>query len=215
MTTDDVKPVVLAMLKAPRAGDVKTRLARDIGAQPAVAIYRRLVERQISVIPGEWTVEVHFAPTDAGSELQVWLGSRPSYHPQIGNELGERLIHAVAGAFSRGARTLVVVGGDCPGLDDVTLREAESALTRVDVVLGPAMDGGYYLIGLRQERPDLFRGITWSSPTVLAATLARIEESGLSHATLALKEDVDDLASWRRAETWLNSLAEASTSSPG
>ncbi len=205
MTTDDVKPVVLAMLKAPRAGEVKTRLAREIGAQPAAAIYRRLVERQMAAIPREWTAEVHFAPAHAGGELQAWLGSRASYHPQFGDDLGERLIHAIAGAFARGARMLVVVGGDCPGLDDSTLRKAASALTTVDVVLGPAVDGGYYLIGLREPQPQLFRGITWSSSTVLPATLSRIEASGLSHATLALKEDVDDLASWRRAEPLLAS----------
>jgi uncharacterized protein len=203
MTTHEAKPLVLAMLKAPRAGEVKTRLARDVGAGPAAVIYRRLVERQMSAIPVEWPIEVHFAPADAGRELQDWLGSRPSYHPQIGDNLGERLIHAIAGAFARGARTLLVVGGDCPGLDDTTLREAASALATVDVVLGPAMDGGYYLIGLWQPQPQLFRGITWSSPTVLAATLSRIEESGLSHATLAAKEDVDDLASWQRAEALL------------
>jgi uncharacterized protein len=71
------------------------------------------------------------------------------------------------------------------------------------VIVGPAVDGGYYLIGLREPQPQLFRGITWSSSTVLADTLSRVEKSGLSHATLASKEDVDDLASWRRAEALL------------
>ncbi|HEX2101928.1 MAG TPA: TIGR04282 family arsenosugar biosynthesis glycosyltransferase [Candidatus Synoicihabitans sp.] len=219
VTTNETKPVVLAMLKAPRGGEVKTRLARDLGAETAVAIYRRLVERQLSAIPREWSVEVHFTPADAQREMRAWLGSRPSYHPQIGNDLGERLIHAIAGTFGRGARTSIVIGGDCPDLDDPTLREAANALATVDVVLGPAADGGYYLIGLRAPQPQLFRGITWSSATVLPSTLARIEESGLSYVTLPLKEDVDDLASWRRAETRLRSMtpdaAEASPSSPG
>ena len=202
-STNEAKPVVLAMLKAPRAGEVKTRLARDVGARAAAAIYRRLVERQMSMIPAEWPTEVHFAPAHAANEIQDWLGTRPSYYPQCGDDLGDRLIHAIAGAFARKAGAVIVIGGDCPGLDDSTLREASKALACVDVVLGPAVDGGYYLIGLRQPQPDLFRGITWSSSSVFESTRSRIGEAGLSHATLGLKEDVDDLASWRRLEAML------------
>lgn len=199
----DAKPVVLAMLKAPRAGEVKTRLARDVGAPAAAAIYRRLVERQMSTIPPEWPVEVHFAPAHAADEIQDWLGPRPSYHPQWGDDLGARLIHAIAGAFARRAGAVIVIGGDCPGLDDSTLREASKVLACVDVVIGPAVDGGYYLIGLRQPQPDLFRGVIWSSASVFASTLSRIGDAGLSHATLAAKEDVDDIASWLRMEALL------------
>ena len=90
------------MLKAPRAGFVKTRLALEIGAEPAAAIYRRLVEHQMSAIPQGWRVEVHFAPADAATEMRQRLGLDRSFYPQVGDDLGERMIHATAGAFSRG-----------------------------------------------------------------------------------------------------------------
>lgn len=207
MTTDDAKPVVLAMLKAPRVGEVKTRLARDVGAHPAAAIYRRLVEHQMRAIPIGWKVEVHYAPDDGGGELRDWLGRTPAYFPQEGEDLGERLIHATTDAFARGAERIVVIGGDCPGLDSKTLHAAFCALNSADVVLGPADDGGYYLIGLKRPEPGLFRKIVWSSETVLESTLDRIHEAGLSHVLLERKGDVDDLASWRRLESLLGAAA--------
>lgn len=196
-------PVVVAMLKAPRAGFVKTRLALEIGSEPAAAIYRRLVEHQMSVMPRGWRVEVHFAPAGAVAEMQQWLGFEHAFYPQLGDDLGERLIHATAGAFSRGARTVIVIGGDCPGLDEACLRETCCALESADVVLGPAADGGYYLVGSRRALPDLFRGIPWSSDAVLKMTIERVRQAGLSHTLLPMKEDVDDLASWRRVQAAL------------
>jgi rSAM/selenodomain-associated transferase 1 len=203
MTTEDAKPVVLAMLKVPRAGEVKTRLARDVGAHEAVVIYRRLVEHQMRAIPADWKIEVHYAPADGDGEIQEWLGQRPAFFSQLGEHLGERLAHATAGAFSRGAERLVVIGGDCPGLDEATLRTASRALKSVDVVLGPADDGGYYLIGLKRSTPEIFERIAWSSDTVLESTLERVRERGLSHVLLNRKGDVDDLPGWRRLEALL------------
>jgi rSAM/selenodomain-associated transferase 1 len=207
MSAASSTPVVVAMLKAPRAGFVKTRLALEIGSEPAVAIYRLLVEHQMSAIPRGWRVEVHFAPADAAADMQQWLGLNRAFYPQVGDDLGERLIHATGGAFSRGSGTVVVIGGDCPGLDETCLRDACCALESAEVVLGPAVDGGYYLIGLRRWVPELFRGIPWSSDAVLRMTLERVREARLSIAMLPTKEDVDDLASWRRAHGALPRLA--------
>lgn len=198
MTTENRPPVLIVMLKAPRAGFVKTRLAQEMGAEPATAVYRRLVEHQMSALPREWPAEVHFAPVDAAAEMRQWLGSRYDYHAQLGDDLGERLIHAIMGAFDRGATEAIVIGGDCPSLDAACLREARSGLKSADVILGPALDGGYYLIALRRPLPYLFRGIPWSSGTVLEATADRLQRAGLSYALLSAREDVDDLASWRR-----------------
>lgn len=205
-------PVVVAMLKAPRAGFVKTRLAREVGAEEAAEIYRRLVEDQLAAVPRSWRVEVHMAPAEAAAEMRQWLGPRHAYYPQTEGDLGERLIHAVRGAFERAAAAVIVVGGDCPGLNDACLREAWAALASADVVLGPAFDGGYYLAGLRRPCPEIFRRIPWSSPVVLQATLDRVRGAALSHALLAVKEDVDDLASWRRAQASGRPVATAGTS---
>jgi uncharacterized protein len=200
MTDRPDTPVVIVMLKAPRPGFVKTRLAAEVGAEAAAAIYRRLVEHQAAAIPREWGTEVHFAPAEAAVEMQQWLGGGGAFHPQRGDDLGERLIHATESAFDRGARAVIVIGGDCPALTGSCLREAWRQLAAADVVLGPAADGGYYLIALRRAQPDLFRGIPWSSGAVLARTLERARAAGLSVAMLPTKEDVDDLPSWRRAQ---------------
>ncbi len=200
----DPPQVLLAMLKAPRAGFVKTRLAREIGAESAAAIYRALAERQMSAIPPSWRSEVHVAPADGVAEVQAWLGPQHSYHAQTEGDLGCRLTYATAGAFQRDAKEVIIVGGDCPGLDAACLREAAGLLHHADVVLGPALDGGYYLIGLARPAPQLFVDIPWSSSRVLATTMERIAAAGLKHAMLAPKEDIDDLASLRRQWPQIN-----------
>lgn len=196
-------PVLVAMLKAPRVGLVKTRLARELGTIAAVDIYRRLVEHQLQAVPDTWRVEIHFSPADAADEMRAWLGAAPTYFSQSGEDLGTRLMAASASAFARGAPAVVIIGGDCPALDCGTLQAAASGLQRADVVLGPADDGGYYLIGLRCPQPYLFAEVPWSTAGVFAATMARVSAAGLSWATLSVKEDVDDLASWRRQERLL------------
>jgi rSAM/selenodomain-associated transferase 1 len=203
------------MLKAPRIGLVKTRLAREIGAESAAIVYRRLAEHQIACLPRDWALEIHFAPLDAETEMRNWLGAAHSYHPQLGHDLGDRLIHATAAAFARGAGAVIVIGGDCPGLDEALLREAAHSLQSADVVIGPALDGGYYLIGLRRPEPALFAGIPWSTPGVFDATIDRIRQRGLSQVTLPAREDVDDLPSWHRRQSLLPAVARFESSGPG
>jgi hypothetical protein len=186
------------MLKAPRPGTVKTRLGAEIGFERATQIYRLLAERQMFAVPEGWRREIHFSPVAAEMEMRAWLGRGHDYFPQCEGDLGRRLGDAVAGAFGRGATSVVVVGGDCPDLDEGCLREAVAALRTSDVVLGPALDGGYYLIGLRRPALRLFSGIPWSTEKVLETTLARITEDHLSYVLLAPKEDIDDLAGLRR-----------------
>ena len=193
------RPVAVVMLKAPRAGTVKTRLGAEIGHEAATQIYRILVEHQMNSIPRDWRTEIHFSPADAGAEMQAWLGAAHEYFPQSDGDLGCRLTRAVSGAFDRGAASTVVVGGDCPTLDEACLRRAGDALPGVDVVLGPALDGGYYLVALRRAVPRLFENIPWSTEHVLATSLVRIAETRLQHTLLEPKEDVDDLASLHRA----------------
>lgn len=192
---------MVAMLKAPRPGQVKTRLGAEIGPGPAAELYRRMAAQQVDSVPREWRTEVHFSPADAREEMEAWLGPTPAFHPQVEGDLGRRLTGAVSGAFERGASAVVVVGGDCPDLDEDCLRRTLAALQEVDVVLGPAVDGGYYLIALRQDQPRLFDRIPWSTVNVRAETMQRIAEAGLRHVLLEPKEDVDDLAGLRRILT--------------
>ena len=105
---------------------------------------------------------------------------------------------AFTDAFAEGQRRIVVIGSDCPQVEMEDIRTAWSALETHDLVLGPATDGGYWLIGLNRPRPELFHDMAWSGPEVLRETLRRAEQAGLRFRLLRELEDVDDLESWNR-----------------
>jgi hypothetical protein len=191
-------PTVVVMLKAPREGTVKTRLAADIGHAQATRIYRLLVERQMAAIPAHWPIEVHFSPADAHEEMRDWLGQRPTLHAQAEGDLGQRLTFAVDTAFARGASATIVIGGDCPELNEDALKSAAGDLGTHKVVLGPASDGGYYLIGLTLPQPELFIDIPWSTNGVLAATLQKTSALGLIPLCQSVRDDVDTVGDMHR-----------------
>ena len=193
-------PRIALLLKTPYPGAVKTRLAATVGEEKALEIYRQLAELQVLALPAGWPVTIYFDPPEAREQMIQWLNPhRPGMNSvaQCAGDLGARLAAAFAEEFARGAAGVIAVGGDCPGLDEGVLCAAHRALTTVDVVLGPATDGGYYLIGLKQPRADLFTGIAWGTPEVLAQTRARIAASALTSAELPPLDDVDDEAGWR------------------
>lgn len=187
----------MAFFKAPRPGTVKTRLGREIGHEQATALYRRMGDEQLARIPVEMCAEVHYAPRGAKPDMVEWLGKR-HYRAQTGGDLGARMSHAFATGFARGYGPVLAIGVDCPDLDASCLREAVELLAKHDVVIGPASDGGYYLIGLRAPAPSLFVGIEWSTPTVLAETLRRADERGLRVALLPERLDIDNLPTLQR-----------------
>mgnify|MGYP001178166776 CR=1 FL=1 len=190
-------PVVLLFAKTPRTGLAKTRLAADLGEDRAIDLYRAMVERQLREIPPSWPVEIHFTPVEAEEEMRTWLGSARHFRPQADGDLGRRLRKAFGAAFARGATSVIALGGDCPELDRATFHEASTRLGRADLVLGPASNGGYYLLALRRAAPELFDNIPWDSDQVLATTLARAKLFGLSRELLTPKADIDDAKAYR------------------
>ena len=133
--------------------------------------------------------------------MQSWLGPDLQVQRQGEGDLGDRLSQAFQTAFAEGKEAAIVLGTDCPELDAALLEQAFQELQLHDLVLGPASDGGYYLLGLRQPVPELFANIPWSTSTVLSQTLAIAEQLGLSIALLPTLSDVDypeDLEVWYR-----------------
>jgi uncharacterized protein len=195
---------LVVFLKDPRPGGVKTRLAAAIGAEAAAALYRALAEEVLEATTpavGDYERLVFFDPPESLPQMRDWLpGVR--LMAQSGRDLGARMADAFARAFARGARRVAIVGTDAPGVSRATVREAFSALDVADVVMGPADDGGYYLIGLRAPFPGLFSGVLWSTPSVREQSLARAAAAGLSVRELARLRDVDTLedvrAEWPR-----------------
>jgi uncharacterized protein len=174
---------------------VKTRLAAAIGVQAAADLYRALAEHVLEAttpFPGDFERLVFFDPPESLADVREWLpGVR--LMAQSGHDLGARMADAFARAFARGAQRVAIVGTDAPGVSRATARQAFSALDGADVVIGPAADGGYYLIALTESRPGLLAGIEWSTPMVREQTLARAAAAGLVVSELPPLRDVDTL----------------------
>lgn len=195
---------LVIMLKVPNAVAVKTRLARCIGEEEALNAYRKMVEYFLSRLPTEFPVEIYYTPAGAESQVCAWLGDQYNFYTQSNGDLGERLKSAWRESFERGAEALVLLGGDCPYIDRSVLEEVGKGLINHDFVIGPAFDGGYYLLAGKQFEPELFVDINWSTESVFRETLDRIKASGRSVTILKPLEDIDDLNSWRRAEAYMN-----------
>jgi rSAM/selenodomain-associated transferase 1 len=191
---------LLVFTRFPEPGRSKTRLIPALGAEGAADLHRRLAEAAVGTARafGDRSgvrVEIHF---DGGSveTMRTWLGAGLEYLPQGGEGLGERLVTAIVPDRRANDSRIVVVGTDCPGLDDRILGEAFTALAGHPVVLGPAVDGGYYLIGLRTDRlevalPGLFSDIAWGTDVVRRQTLDAAERLGLDVVELELLHDID------------------------
>jgi rSAM/selenodomain-associated transferase 1 len=202
--------------REPRPGAVKTRLIPGIGAEAAAAVYHRLLSSTLAAAAG------------AGAERrELWL-DRPPRDPafrqwvsgqvdvlrtQPAGDLGQRM-HA---AFVRGlarADAVVLIGSDCPTLDSGYVDAAFAQLRRHDAVLGPTVDGGYILIGLRQLDRGLFEDMPWSTPQVAETTRARLRQAGLAWSELAPQRDVDTPADLAHFPALLANLDQGAVSAP-
>lgn len=190
-------PRVLVFARAPVAGRVKTRLARDVGDARALALYRTLgalVLQALTAAPDRpYQLVVRVTPDDALDAVRAWIPGADAYEPQGDGDLGARLARGTRDAFQRGHRAVVLVGTDCPAVTDGRVREALQGLDTHDAVLGPARDGGYYLLALAREIP-VFEGVPWSTAAVAEHTRARLRAAGASWCELPVETDVDTVA---------------------
>jgi rSAM/selenodomain-associated transferase 1 len=182
---------VILYTKLPRVGHGKSRLAAGIGAEQTAKLAHAFLQDSLDLAKRESRrLFVAVAPSDALPEFALALPDALVYR-QSGEGMGERLASAFEGAFARGATLPVLIGSDSPTLPGHLLSVASRALQCHDIVLGPALDGGYYAIGLSKPVPSLFEGIDWNSERVLAQTVERAERAGLSVFYLPPWYDVD------------------------
>lgn len=186
---------VLYFVKYPTPGKVKTRLAKTIGEARAADLYRQLVEDNFSVLRECQSADliVVFDPPEDVEKIKQWLPQASRYIPQEGSGLGERLTRAFQWAFGQGYKQAAAFGSDTLHLTATIVEQGFAALADADVVIGPAQDGGYYLIGTNSFQPELFQGISWSTGAVLQQTYGHISRSGLSHQILIPLEDLDEM----------------------
>jgi rSAM/selenodomain-associated transferase 1 len=154
------------------------------------------VDRVLQGVSSIPNVELRFTPDDAAAEIQPWLRSGWTLAPQGDGDLGARLERAFGDAFAGGLERVVIIGSDCPEANAQDVRQAWAELQEHDTVIGPAADGGYWLIGLRAPQPPLFHNIEWSSAQVLARTLQRAKQLGLRVQLLRILTDVDTAGDW-------------------
>ena len=191
-------PQTVLFVRAPRRGTVKTRLARSLGDDDALEAYRTLLTVTCDALRGLSNVELRITPDDDIPELEPWRQPGWTLAPQGAGSLGERLAAAVEIHFRNGATSVVIIGSDCPDITAQDIRNAHNALTNADVVLGPATDGGYWLIGLRRPTVGVFDNIAWSTDAVFRKTCERAASLNLSLATLRPLDDVDTHDDWLR-----------------
>ncbi len=196
----DQLPILCIFSRAPVLDQVKSRLARALGRQGALEAHERLVGDtldRLAEIPGV-QCELWIAGDPNLPAVERWRAGRSlTLRTQVGDDLGERMAHAIAVCLEAGCVGLIV-GSDCPTITAAYIRLAVAALDENDLVLGPAEDGGYGLIGLRVPAPELFSDMIWSTARVFTETVKRANGLGLSWTALDTVWDVDTERDWQR-----------------
>ena len=187
------RDILIIFLKPFAPGKVKTRLAKDIGERQALEVYKTLVAHTASEaekLPKG--IEVCFCYSEQPDNTSKFPGNY-NLRIQHGETLGDRMANAIDWANREGYHKKLIIGSDCPALSVGHLLEAFQMLEEHDVVIGPARDGGYYLIGAKHPLPVLFEDIEWSTDAVYLSTLKKAGENNLSVGKLEVLSDIDDL----------------------
>ncbi|PHN01924.1 TIGR04282 family arsenosugar biosynthesis glycosyltransferase [Flavilitoribacter nigricans] len=187
---------LLIFIRNPELGKVKTRLAKDLGDEAALGIYHQLLghTRRIALsVP----VERYLFYSNFIDRKDGWPEPDFKKYLQPPGDLGDRMLKAFDQALAD-CEAAVIVGSDCPGLSTDILQTAFTQLQQNDFVIGPALDGGYYLLGMKKLAPQLFLDMTWSTDQVFSDTTARMEHLGASYYVLPALSDIDYAEDWEQ-----------------
>jgi rSAM/selenodomain-associated transferase 1 len=187
---------LLLFVKSPIKGHVKTRLAAETSGDFVVELYKCFVEDIISLAEDlDVHLELCFYPANRKTTFLKWLGEKYCYTPQVGDNLGKRLRNAFDKAFEEGFSNVVAIGSDSPDLPIRYLMKSYEVLGAHDAVIGPANDGGYYLIGFSKEGfiHEAFDNISWSTDCVFEQTVSILKQHGRKIHLLPLWYDVDTI----------------------
>lgn len=187
---------LIIFLKYPQIGKVKTRLAKDIGDVKALNIYKLLVSSTLNKVQStSFDISIYYTPKDKDKEVRKFIDFNDvNYYSQTGNNLGARMLNAFSESFTAGYKKTIIIGTDCPDINYNTISDTFNLLNNHDLVLGPATDGGYYLIGLCKISIELFNNIEWSSDKVLKKTLNIANKLNFNYKLLDFRADIDTIA---------------------
>ena len=182
------KNLLLIFTRNPEFGKVKTRLARDIGHQAALDIYKFLLAHTAKICtPLDTEKAVYYSEEIPNNDL--WNATVFQKKKQIGEDLGERMQNAFAEGFHLGYSKIIIIGSDLYDIETKDLEQAFNVLNNHEIVIGPAEDGGYYLLGMKQLHPKLFKNKNWGTATVLQDTINELKKS--NYKLLEKRNDVD------------------------
>jgi uncharacterized protein len=182
---------VIIFVRHPQYGKVKTRLASTMGDEKALAIYKLLLAHTYSLVQNS-TIPVYVYYTDDIVQDDLWQGEHIIKKKQQGTDLGKRMSNAFGEVFAAGHQKVIIIGSDCYELSPAEMIAAFNALEEKDAVIGPATDGGYYLLGLKKLIPAIFENIAWSTDTVKDETVKILHQKNYSVSLLQTLPDVDE-----------------------
>ncbi len=186
---------LIVFVKNPERGKVKTRLASVSGDDAALRIYHFLLEKTRSAALGVECSRL-LCYSEHVPAADEWPSAAFLKAVQSPGDLGQRMASAFHQAFHSGAQKAIIIGSDCPELDSGLIRYAFDALDNTDFVMGPARDGGYYLLGMKQCTPEIFEGIIWSTASVAEDTLRLVRSFGKDYTQLPVLSDIDEYEDW-------------------
>jgi hypothetical protein len=176
-----IESCLILFVKSPEKGHVKTRLSQLIGENVTRNLYKAFVADMLESIEykSQYDIRIAFHPQNTKNKVIRWLGKQYSYLPQRGDGLGERMARTFKQIFSEGFKKALIIGSDIPDLPQSVILKAFESLSTYDAVIGPSFDGGYYLIGFRNNTFSLefFHGIEWGTDTVFSQTLDRFKKA--------------------------------------
>ena len=182
--------LILVFVKHPEVGKVKTRLAKTIGHEAALAIYRSLLEYTKGLVL-QLEVDTCVFYGNMIPDTDLWKEASFNRKLQYGEDLGARMNEAFSWAFGEGYKKVVIIGSDCAELTVEILEKAFERLEKYEYVIGPAKDGGYYLLGMKALLPSLFKHKAWSTDTVFTDTIEDLEASSKPFICLPTLSDID------------------------
>jgi len=185
--------LLVVFIKNAIPGNVKTRIGAKLGEKTALLIHQLLLDKTknlISQINDEIKVKIYYSDYIDGDDN--WP-REPGKEVQVGTDLGNRMQGAFFSELGTGTGKVCLIGSDILDFDKYTLEKAFEILSRSDIAIGPATDGGYYLIGMKEYHKGLFRDIRWGSDKVLKDTVTRVNELGLSYELMVELNDVDEV----------------------
>ncbi|BAQ63476.1 TIGR04282 family arsenosugar biosynthesis glycosyltransferase [Geminocystis sp. NIES-3709] len=189
------KKSLIIFTRYPEVGKTKTRLIPALGAEKSADLQRLMTENTLKKLDNLTnTIDLEINIYFSGGNIDLmkkWLGNKYSFYPQIEGDLGFKIYSAFEDNLKRGKEQIIIIGVDCPDLDSQILQEAFLSLNNYDLVIGKAMDGGYYLLGLNMLEKILFTNINWGTSQVFSQTMSIAKKLNFTIHELPILRDID------------------------